>query len=94
LGIRIETPRDIETAVVRLRQRSHESLAMFIASLAQDVGPIGEQVRTFIVGDDLAQTRASLEARVDALRSSGSRDDRDRVGEEGGPAARLHSGCS
>jgi hypothetical protein len=34
----------------RLRGRDPESLAAFIVSLAQDSGPIGEQVPTFIVG--------------------------------------------
>ena len=82
--MRTETRADLAAALARLERRSPESLAMFIASLAQDVGPIGEQVRTFIVGDDLVETVASLEARVDALRYSDSRDDRDRVGEEVG----------
>jgi hypothetical protein len=33
----------------------------------QDRGPTGEQVRTFIVGDDLAATVAALEARIDYI---------------------------
>jgi hypothetical protein len=33
-----------------------------------DSGPIGEHVRTFIVGDNLAETVASLKERIDALR--------------------------
>jgi hypothetical protein len=84
VGMRIETREDLAAALMRLERRSPESLAMFIASLAQDVGPIGEQVRTFIVGDDLVETIASLEERVDALRGPEFREDRDRVGEEVG----------
>jgi hypothetical protein len=50
--MRIETTEDFERARERLRRRDSESLAAFILSLAQDSGPIGQQVRTFIVGDD------------------------------------------
>ena len=84
MGIRIETHQDLATALGRLRRRSSESLATFIGTLAQDGGPIGEQVRTFIAGDNLVETMASLEERVDALRGPEFREDRDRVGEEVG----------
>jgi hypothetical protein len=50
--VRIETNQDLETAITRLASRTPEALATFIASLAFDIGPIGEQVRTFIVGDN------------------------------------------
>jgi len=50
-----------------LRGRDPESLAAFIVLLAQDSGPIGEQVRTFIVGDDVPETVESLRARIGAL---------------------------
>ena len=63
-----ETDQDIEIAVSRLARRSPESLAQFIASFADDTGPVGEQVRTFIVGDDLAATCESLAERIDAFR--------------------------
>ncbi|MGB6308190.1 MAG: hypothetical protein WBF89_10375 [Steroidobacteraceae bacterium] len=45
----ISTKADFARALQRLRGRDPESLAAFIVSLAQDSGPIGEQVRTFIV---------------------------------------------
>jgi len=82
--VRIETEEDLAAAIARLRRRSAESLALFIGSIAQDAGPVGEQVRTFIVGDDRVETMASLQARVDALEFSDSRDDRDRLGEDVG----------
>jgi hypothetical protein len=53
--------------------RTPEALATFIASLVFDAGPIGEQVRTFIVGDNLSETKASLKERIEALRCSHSR---------------------
>jgi hypothetical protein len=68
--MKLETDQDVELAVSRLAQRSPEALASFIASFACDPGPIGEQVRTFIVGDDLDATCASLTERIDALRLS------------------------
>jgi hypothetical protein len=64
----ISTKADFARALERLRGRDPESLAAFIVSLAQDSGPIGEQVRTFIVGDDVAETVESLRARIGALR--------------------------
>jgi hypothetical protein len=45
-------------------------LATFIALLAFDAGPVAEQVRTFIVGDNLSEVTASLKERIDALRGS------------------------
>jgi hypothetical protein len=71
--VRIETNQDFQTAIARLASRAPETLATFIASLAFDIGPIGEQVRTFIVGDNLAETTASLKERIEALRGSHSR---------------------
>jgi hypothetical protein len=43
----IATKADFARALERLKRRHSESLAAFIMSLAQDSGPIGEQVRTF-----------------------------------------------
>jgi hypothetical protein len=54
--VMIETKADFARALERLRRRDAESLAAFILSLAQDSGPVGEQVRTFIVGDDVKET--------------------------------------
>jgi hypothetical protein len=64
----ISTKVDFARALERLRGRDPESLAAFIVSLAQDSGPIGEQVRTFIVGDNVAETVESLRARIGSLR--------------------------
>jgi hypothetical protein len=64
--MRIETNEDVETAIARLASRRPEALATFIASLAFDIGPIGEQVRTFIVGDNLFETTTSLKKRIEA----------------------------
>jgi hypothetical protein len=64
----IATKADFARALERLRGRDPESLAAFIVSLAQDSGPIGEQVRTFIVGDNVAETVESLRARIGPLR--------------------------
>jgi len=80
----IETRADVAAVLERLERRSPASLAAFILSLGQEGGPVGEQVRTFVVGDDLAATVASLEERIAALRESPARDRRDRVGEDVG----------
>jgi hypothetical protein len=79
--MRIVTNRDLETAIARLSRRSPESLAAFITSLAQDSGPIGEQVRTFIVGDDLNEAMASIKERIDQLRHLRDRSHRQHSGE-------------
>jgi hypothetical protein len=63
----VHTKADVAHALQRLRGRDPESLAAFIVSLAQDSGPIGEQVRTFIVGDNVAETTESLRARISSL---------------------------
>lgn len=51
----LSTVEQIELARQRLSKRDPNSLVAFILSLAQDSGPVGEQVRTFIVGDDVAK---------------------------------------
>lgn len=56
-----------------MRRRDPEALAIFIASLALHDEPIGEQVCTFIVGDDLTETGLQLERRIDLLRKPWSR---------------------
>ena len=63
----IETKADFARALERLRRRDAESLAAFILSLAQDSGPVGDQVRTFIVGDDVKETVGSLRVRIGDL---------------------------
>ena len=51
-------------------------------SLAQDSGPIGEQVRTFIVGDDVAETVELVQRRIEDLRTPTERDLRYALGRE------------
>jgi hypothetical protein len=68
--VRIETNQDYETAIVRLASRTPEALATFIASLVFEAGPIGEHVRTFLIGDDLPALTEALKERIDALRGS------------------------
>jgi Family of unknown function (DUF6880) len=80
----IETHQDLETVIARLAHRTPESLAAFIGSLVHDDGPIGEHVRTFIFGDDLDKTIASVVERIDSLRHSNHRHYRHRVGEQVG----------
>jgi hypothetical protein len=63
----IETKEDFARALDRLRCRDTESLAAFILSLAQDSGPAGEQVRTFIVGDVVAEAADALRVRIKGL---------------------------
>lgn len=82
--MRIQTTADFETAIARLSRRSPESLAAFIASLAQDTGPIGEHVRSFIDADDPLAIVASLEERIDGLCQSKQRASRYRSGEDVG----------
>jgi hypothetical protein len=65
----IETKADFARALERLVRRDAESLAVFILSLAQDSGPVGEQVRTFILGDDVKATVQSIGARIRDLRT-------------------------
>lgn len=63
----IETKADFARSLERLRRRDTESLAAFILSLAQESGPVGEQVRTFIVGDSVADVTDSLRGRIKGL---------------------------
>jgi uncharacterized protein DUF6880 len=63
-----DTKAELTRALERLRRRDAEVLAAFILSLAQDSGPIGDQVRTFIVGDDIDATVGSLRERITSLR--------------------------
>jgi hypothetical protein len=80
--VNIHTVQGVAQALERLRQRDPKVLASFIVSLAQDAGPIGEQVRTFIVGDEIAETVASVRQRIAHLRTPSDRDLRYRVGRE------------
>ena len=77
----LETTQDVAAARRRLEGRSPQALAAFIVSLAHDAGPVGEQVRTFMVGDDLAATVESLRERIAALGDADGAAPRDRTGE-------------
>jgi hypothetical protein len=80
--MRIDTNQDLERAIDRLTRRDSKSLATFIVSLAQDTGPVGEQVRTFIIGDDVKETVASIGARIRDLRSPTESENRGQLGQE------------
>jgi hypothetical protein len=66
----IETKADFARALERLGRRDAESLAAFILSLAQDSGPVGDHVRTFVVGDDVAEAVASIGERIGDFQSA------------------------
>jgi hypothetical protein len=80
--VRLETQEEFERA--RLRRRDSDSLAAFLMSLAMDPGPIGEQVRTFIVGDDLAETVESVRERIRGLTIPSEYEHRHSLGREMG----------
>jgi hypothetical protein len=80
----ITTKAELAQALERLRRRDPESLAAFILSLAQESGPVGLQVRTFIVGDDVAATAESLRQRIKGLRVPSEYDHRHARGREMG----------
>ncbi len=78
----ITTKADLARALERLRRRDSESLAAFILSLAQDSGPVGEQVRTFIVGDDVGEAVESIVERIGDLRTPSEYEHRHTRGKE------------
>lgn len=80
--MRVDSVQGVTQAIGRLARRDPTALAAFIVSLAQDMGPIGEHVRTFIVGDNVVETVESLEERIGALRTPTESDYRRRLGEE------------
>lgn len=80
--MRIDTVQGAARAIERLARRDPMSLAHFIVSLAHDSGPIGEQVRTFIVGDDTTAATESIKERIESLRTPSESDYRQRRGEE------------
>ncbi len=80
--MRFDTIHGVAQAVDRLARRDPKSLADFIVSLAQDSGPIGEQVRTFIVGDDTSAAAESIKVRIESLRTPSESDYRRRQGED------------
>jgi hypothetical protein len=80
--VRIDTKEDFERAYERLRRRGSDSLASFLMSLATDSGPVGEQIRTFIVGDDLAKTVESVRERLRGLQIPSDYEHRHSPGRE------------
>jgi hypothetical protein len=82
--VRIETKEEFERARERLRRRDSDSLAAFLMSLALDSGPVGEQVRTFIVGDDFAETVESVRERIRGLTIPSEYEHRHSLGREMG----------
>ena len=80
--MRIESQVDFERARERLRRRGAESLASFLMTLASHSGPVGDQVRTFIVGDALAETVESLKERIGGLSTSSDYELRHSCGRE------------
>jgi hypothetical protein len=82
--VRIETTEDFERARERLRRRDCDSLVAFLMSLSMDSGPVGEQVRTFIVGDDVAETVESIGERIRELSIPSEYDHRHSLGKEMG----------
>jgi histone H3/H4 len=65
--VKIETKDDFARALERLRRRDPEVLAAFILSLVQNAGSVGEHVRKFIVGEDVAEAAKSVRGRISGL---------------------------
>ena len=80
--MRIETREQFERAHERLRRRDSDSLAAFLMSFAVDAGPVGEQVRTFIAGDDVAETVESVRQRIRGLEIPSDYEHRHALGRE------------
>jgi hypothetical protein len=80
--VRMETQEDFDVARERLRGRDCDSLASFLISLAAESGPVGEQVRTFIGGDDLTETVESVQRRITGLRIPSEYEHRHSFGRE------------
>jgi len=84
MSVEIESNEDFERARERLRRRDPDSLAAFILSLATQPGPMGDQVRTFIVGDDLLETVESLRHRIGGLAIASEYEHRHALGRDMG----------
>lgn len=82
--MRLESKEDFERARERLRRRDPEALAAFLMSLAGDSGPVGKQVRTFIVADNLTETVDSLRGRIRGIAIPSEYDHRHSLGREMG----------
>jgi len=80
--IRLENKEDFERDRDRLLGRDPDALAMFLMSLAGNSGPIGEQVRTFIVGDDVGEAVQSVRQRIRGLHGASEYEHRHSLGRE------------
>jgi len=80
--VRTDTIQGGAEAIARLSRREPKLLAAFIVSLAQDCGPVGEQVRTFIVGDDVDQVSSSIQERIESIEGISEYEYRHRRGAE------------
>ncbi len=67
LASRLQTAAGAAEALARLSRRDPESMAAFILSLARYDGAVADQVRTFIVGDDVGDAVESLRERIARL---------------------------
>jgi hypothetical protein len=85
----VQTKQDVDAAIERLERRDPAVLARFIVSLAFDAGPVGEQVRSFVVADDLGQLAESVRRRLSSLRVASDYDNRHALGEEIGEHLRY-----
>jgi hypothetical protein len=82
--VKFENNEDFERALERLQRRDSGSLAAFVMSLATQTGPVGDQVRTFIIGDDLSETVESLRQRIGGLATASEYEHRHSLGREMG----------
>jgi hypothetical protein len=82
--VKIDTKEEFERAYGRLRRRDCDSLGGFLMSLAMDSGPVGEQIRTFIVGDNVAEAVESVRQRIRGLQTPSDYEHRHSHGREMG----------
>jgi hypothetical protein len=85
----LSTVEEIELARKRLGKRDPNSLVALILSLAQDSGPAGEQVRTFIVADDMVEVTECLQRRLRSLKSPSKYQHRHALGEGKGQSCQF-----
>jgi len=89
LSSRLHTIPGVAEARARLAERDPESLREFILSLAQVMGPVGDQVRTFIVGDDLEDVAQTVRQRLTRLQRPSEYVERHARGREVGVSLDL-----
>jgi hypothetical protein len=87
--VRIDTVQGEGETIERLSRRDSKSLAAFIVSLAQDDGPVGEHVRTFVLGDEVDQVSTSIEERIGSIEGMTEYEYRHQRGAEVGQRLRF-----